>query len=104
MYGVAAGVVEAQLQNLRTLKAWLMRKIERTVDEGAVRALLRLNDDLNANLEKEESRLVAQVPCWVRATLWRGWLEMLLECSGGASFFFLFFFFFFWGGGGGGAP
>ena len=60
-YGVAAGVVEAQLQNLRTLKEWLMRKIERTVDEGAVRALLRLNDDLNTNLEREETRLVAQV-------------------------------------------
>lgn len=67
-YGLATGVVEAQLGNLRTLKAWLMRKIEATTNEGSVRALLRLNDDLNENLVREEGRITAQVSPWCRCT------------------------------------
>jgi hypothetical protein len=57
--------MESQLTHLRTLKAWLVRRVEATGDEGAVRALLRLNDELNAVLVREEGRLKAQVcaPC-----------------------------------------
>jgi hypothetical protein len=64
---MATGVLESQLANLRTVKAWLMRKIVTTTNEGSVRALLRLNDDLNENLVREEGRIQAQV----RSCLWR---------------------------------
>jgi hypothetical protein len=60
---MATGVLESQLANLRTVKAWLMRKIVTTTNEGSVRALLRLNDDLNENLVREEGRIQAQVCC-----------------------------------------